>query len=153
MKQLIFAFFLLCVSLSFAQQYQASHFGIKSDGTTNNTGSVNRAIQFIGDNGGGELHFYVGRYLTGTIEMRENVKIVLHEGAVLLGSTNPYDYSHAALLFSEKESHIEGVGVIDLQKDELQKNIAEQQRKGFAQGTVPAPLSSTIKTDSNIIVR
>lgn len=153
MKHLILTLFLLCSWATFAQQYNASLFGIKSDGTTNNTGSINRAMVYISENGGGELHFYVGRYLTGTIEIKENVKIVLHEGAVILGSTNPYDYPQASLLYSQKENRIEGTGVIDMQQEELKKNFADQLKKGFVQGPVPTPLSGTITTDSNIIIK
>lgn len=153
MKQLILTILFLCSCSVLAQEYQASRFGIKSDGTTNNTGTINRAIQYIGENGGGELHFYVGRYLTGTIVMNENVKIVLHEGAVILGSTNPYDYPLPALIFSKTENKIEGVGVIDLQKDELKKNFDDQRRKGYQQSALPEVLTSIIKFDSTIIVK
>ena len=41
---------------------------------------------------GGRLVFTVGRYLTGSIHLKSNVTIHLGEGAVLVGSTNPYDY-------------------------------------------------------------
>lgn len=153
MKQLIITFFLLCTSLSFAQQYQASRFGIKSDGVTNNTGSINRAVQYISENGGGELHFYVGRYLTGTIVMKENVKIVLHEGAVILGSTNPYDYSQEALIYSASDQMIEGIGVIDLQTAALRKNFEDQKKKSFLQGPMPSLLSPLVKTETTIILK
>ncbi|MDR1676596.1 MAG: glycoside hydrolase, partial [Tannerella sp.] len=74
------------------KEYNASLFGIKSNGTTLNTTSIQKAIDYISENGGGTLHFYVGRYLTGTIFLKSNVTVNLHEGAILLGSTNPYDY-------------------------------------------------------------
>jgi polygalacturonase len=44
------------------------------------------------DNGGGRLMFYVGRYHTGSIHMKSNVTIQLEEGAIIVGSTNPFDY-------------------------------------------------------------
>ena len=72
--------------------YNASLFGIKSNGTTLNTTSIQKAIDFISETGGGTLRFYVGIYLTGTIELKSNVTILLEEGAILMGSTNIYDY-------------------------------------------------------------
>ncbi len=66
----------------YAAEYKASFFGIKSNGTTLNTSSIQKAIDYIHDNGGGTLVFYVGRYLTGSIELKSNVHIVLREGAI-----------------------------------------------------------------------
>ena len=75
-----------------AEIHQASSFGIKSDGVTLNTRSIQAGIDFISAHGGGVLEFSVGRYLTGSIHLKSNVEIRLLEGAVLVGSTNPYDY-------------------------------------------------------------
>ena len=51
--------------LCFAQTEQkATVWGVKSDGVTDNTGSIQRAIDYISAHGGGTLYFYVGRYLT-----------------------------------------------------------------------------------------
>ena len=74
--------------------YNASKFGIRSDGVTMNTRSIQYAIDWIAEEGGGTLRFWVGRYLTGSIHMKSNVTIELVEGAVLVGSTNPFDYDH-----------------------------------------------------------
>ena len=38
-----------------AKEYKASLFGVKSDGITNNTRSIQKAVDFISENGGGEL--------------------------------------------------------------------------------------------------
>ena len=58
-----------------AKDYYASTFGIKSNGTTMNTTSIQKAIDFISEEGGGKLIFKVGRYLTGSIELKDNVTI------------------------------------------------------------------------------
>jgi polygalacturonase len=64
--------YLLIIVLSFsfaiimAKDYNASLFGTKSNGTTMNTTSIQKGIDYINENGGGRLVFYVGRYLTGT---------------------------------------------------------------------------------------
>src|ERR1700750_2642263 len=75
-----------------AKDYPASLFGINSDGITLNTRSIQAAIDYISVNGGGRLVFYVGRYLSGSIHLKSNVTLQLEEGAVLIGSLNPFDY-------------------------------------------------------------
>lgn len=94
--------------------YHASKFGIRSDGVTMNTRSIQKAIDWISENGGGTLKFWVGRYLTGSIHLKDNVTIDLQEGAVILGSTNPYDYDKVAgcyaLVIGEKVNNIKIVG-------------------------------------------
>ena len=99
--------------------HQASTFGIKSDGVTLNTRSIQAGIDFISEHGGGVLEFSVGRYLTGSIALKDNVEIRLLEGAVLVGSTNPYDYdmvegNYGLLLAKgQKNISVKGKGVID----------------------------------------
>ncbi len=74
-----------------AEDYKASMFDIKSDGVTSNTESIQYAIDFISENGGGQLNFYVGRYLTGSIHLKPNVTIQLHEGAILVAKESVYE--------------------------------------------------------------
>lgn len=42
--------------------------------------------------GGGRVIFSKGRYVTGQLELKSGVELHLEEGAVLLGSTSPFDY-------------------------------------------------------------
>ncbi|HOI79213.1 MAG TPA: glycosyl hydrolase family 28 protein [Petrimonas sp.] len=124
-----------------AAEYKASYFGIKSNGTTLNTTSIQKAIDYIHEKGGGTLVFYVGRYLTGTIELKSNVHIVLREGAILVGSTNIYDYNieepifMPALVYANKASNISitGKGVIDGQGAEVAYNLVDQVHKGIVE--------------------
>lgn len=62
-------FFLSCSSV-WSKEYNASFFGIKSDGVTLNTNSIQTGIDYIHKEGGGILVFNVGRYLTGSIELK-----------------------------------------------------------------------------------
>ena len=66
---------MLCVS-GFAQnkEYLASYFGIKSNGEIDNTTSIQKAIDFIAEKGGGTLTFSVGRYLTGAVYLKSGVQ-------------------------------------------------------------------------------
>ena len=79
----------------------------------------------------------MGRYLTGSIELKSNVTIHLNEGAVLLGSTNPYDYRQIpgtwlGLILANKAENIgvTGRGVIDGQGRETSYNYIDQIQKG-----------------------
>jgi hypothetical protein len=120
-----------------AKDYNASYFGIRSNGVTMNTTAIQKAIDYISENGGGTLHFRVGRYLTGQIDLKSNVTIELHEGAVLMGSTNIYDYRKPAhcdfgliSAFDQENIAIIGKGVIEANGRELALNITDQIHKG-----------------------
>lgn len=126
----------VAVSVS-AKDYYASMFGIKSNGTTLNTTSIQKAIDYISAEGGGKLIFKVGRYLTGTIELKDNVTIELGEGAVIVGSTNPYDYYKRGDAFGliiangAENIGVVGLGVVDGQGRELANNFLAQIAVGF----------------------
>ena len=124
-----------------AKEYKAALFGVKSDGTTNNTRSIQKAVDF------GELAFYVGRYLTGTIHLKSNVTIVIKEGAALMASTSPYDYDYvngtAALIVADtaKNIGITGKGLIDGQGTLVTGHYNTQAAQGnlaAGKNTVPA---------------
>jgi hypothetical protein len=131
-----FIFCLLVFRVS-GNEYNASFFGIKSNGTTLNTSSIQKAVNFISEKGGGTLKFYVGRYLTGTIVLKSNVTIHLEEGAVLVGSTNSYDYNidtpNCALIYGKGVSNItiKGKGVIDAQGRDLAYHLLDQIHNGI----------------------
>jgi len=126
-RMLLIVLVLVQVTTAYAKDYKASFFHIKSDGSTLNTRSIQFAIDYINKNGGGRLVFYVGRYLTGSIHLKSNVTIQLEEGAVLLGSTNPFDYDrlgNTALIHARDVENvgITGKGMIDGQGRALANN-------------------------------
>src|SRR6266550_5679437 len=117
-------------SQSSAKDYPASLFGIYSDGVTLNTRSIQFAIDYINQQGGGRLVFDVGRFLTGSIHLKSNVTLHLMEGAVLLGVLNPLDYDRegfTALVFARNQQNIAitGKGVIDGQGRQVARNVAD----------------------------
>jgi polygalacturonase len=121
-----------------AKDYPASLFGIHSDGVTLNTRSIQAAIDYIHEKGGGRLVFYVGRYLTGSIHLKSKVTIHLEEGAVLLGSVNPYDYDKkmfTAFIFSydQQDIAITGQGIIDGQGRIVARNVMNLVHSGVLQ--------------------
>src|SRR5688572_5592311 len=121
---------------STAKDYPASLFGINSDGVTLNTRSIQFAIDYIQQQGGGRLVFDVGRFLSGSIHLKSNVTIHLLEGAVLLGTLNPLDYERKGLTafilcHDQQNIAITGKGVIDGQGREVARNVVALVHKGL----------------------
>lgn len=72
--------------------FDVATFGAVGDGSTLNTPALQKAIEACHAAGGGIVHVPGGRYLTGTIQLRDHVTLQLDQDAVLLGSTNAADY-------------------------------------------------------------
>lgn len=158
MKKFIISIFLIASALHLPAQtdYKASLFGCMSDGITLNTRSIQTAINTISSCGGGTLHFYVGRYLTGTIFLKDNVTIALHEGATLVGVPSIYDYAGpsdapkglivadgqknigvvGATPEREFNTNVVGNGIIQGQGALLVKNAEAQRAKGYLDETI-----------------
>ena len=90
-------------------------FGAEADGKTLNTKAIQSAIDQCHKNGGGTVEFPAGKYLTGTIVMKDNVILNLQAGSTVLGSKNIDDYSYNSLIWANnlKNVGITGFGVID----------------------------------------
>ncbi|HMG67976.1 MAG TPA: glycosyl hydrolase family 28 protein [Chitinophagaceae bacterium] len=121
---------------AYAKDYPASLFGINSDGVTLNTRSIQFAIDYVNQQGGGRLVFDVGRFLTGSIHLKSNVTILLKEGAVLLGVLNPLDYERdgfTALVLARDQQNIAitGAGIIDGQGRQVANNVSSLVHKGL----------------------
>jgi polygalacturonase len=108
--------------------------GVVGDGATVNTAAIQKAIDDCSADGGGTVQFPAGRFVTGTIQLKDNVTLQLDENAILLGSTNAADYRNVdpftagdgialgyALIVAEGANHagIEGAGTIDGRGREL----------------------------------
>jgi polygalacturonase len=148
-KSILLFFLLLTVMYIRAEDYPASLFGIKSDGSTLNTRSIQFAIDHIHNKGGGRLVFSVGRYLTGSIHLKSGVGLHLEEGAVLLGSLNSFDYdkeNFTALILANKQKDISitGTGVIEGQGRQVAANIIALVHSGI----INDPLRNDRPTES-----
>jgi polygalacturonase len=153
------AAFLVCCTLTLAaKDYKASLFGAKSDGITLNTGSIQKAIDLISSKGGGRLVFYVGRYLTGSIQLRSNVTIHLEEGAILVGAPSVYDYDAVdgvkALIVADAcdSIGITGKGVIEGQGLAVLGQIRSQVQKGYLQEPQVRPALIAMKGCSAVTI-
>ena len=161
MKKIFIIASLLLISLAGIAQdkqpvYKSSFFGIRSDGVTDNTNSIRKAIDFIASKGGGTLEFSVGRYLTGSIELKSGVDIYLREGAVIVGSTNIYAYEGKKGVFwgeGVKDVTISGKGVIDGRGPGLLRNIFEQTNMKHIPDDVAIPTLVYLKDCQNVSLK
>lgn len=80
-----------CIDMKDKKIFRVKDFGAKSDGVTLNTQNIQAAIDKAAKKGG-VIHFDKGIYLTGSLEMKSNVDLLIEEGTILLGSTDPRHY-------------------------------------------------------------
>ncbi|PHQ28147.1 glycoside hydrolase family 28 protein [Leeuwenhoekiella nanhaiensis] len=99
-----------------------------ADGSALTTTAIQKAIDDAAANGGGTVTFKPGKYLSGSIFVKENVRLNIPEGVTLLGSENIADYPEidtriagiemqwpAALInvLDQKNVQIDGNGLVD----------------------------------------
>lgn len=125
-RKLITSFLVLVVSTGIlAQEYTITDFGAKNDGKTLASFAIQSAIDAAHKKGGGKVVVPKGVFLTGSIILKTGVELHLKKEAVLLGSTDPYDYSGInrwkSLVLADSQNHIAitGEGTIDGQGQEL----------------------------------
>lgn len=114
--------------------FSVRDYGATGDGVTSDTAAINQAIEACSKTGGGQVLFPPGRYLTGTIHLRDRTTLFLSAGATLLGTTNLVEYEqpvipsfmpeakwgkwHRGLIIGEnvEDAAIVGPGLIDGRK-------------------------------------
>ncbi|WP_281233960.1 glycoside hydrolase family 28 protein [Flavobacterium gelatinilyticum] len=107
------------------KEYLVTSFGAVADGKTVNTKAIQKAIDAAYKNKGGKVIFSKGKYLSGSLILKDNVELYLEEGAVLLGSINPDDYPKyqeiraLIIAYQSKNIAVNGKGIIDGQGREL----------------------------------
>lgn len=83
----------IAVATANAQSYfNVMAFGAKNDSSKLCTSAIKNAIQAAVKKGGGTVYFPAGKYLTGAIELKSNITILLDAGAELHFSDNFDDY-------------------------------------------------------------
>jgi polygalacturonase len=75
-----------------AQTFDIRSFGASGDGKTKNSGAFARAIEAASQAGGGTVLVPEGRWLTGPIHLRSNIRLHVAKGAELLFSQDFADY-------------------------------------------------------------
>ncbi|WP_431216227.1 glycosyl hydrolase family 28 protein [Puia sp. P3] len=81
----------------------------------NTTTAFQHSIDSCSAHGGGIVRIPKGKHTIGTLYLKDNVELHLEQGAVLLGSTRPEDYSSPALIYASDARNIAitGPGTID----------------------------------------
>ena len=90
--------------------------GARGDGSGNDGGIVQEAIDRCSGEGGGTVYLPPGKYLSGPVTLRTGVSLRLEGGAVLMASRDPTDYPHRPVFMSaegEERITICGRGTID----------------------------------------
>lgn len=72
--------------------FNVSDYGAIADGITLNTKAIQKAIDACALSGGGIVTFEKGKYLSGSLYLKEGVNFEVPKGTMLLGSTNIEDY-------------------------------------------------------------
>ncbi|MFD0941094.1 glycoside hydrolase family 28 protein [Pedobacter boryungensis] len=129
MRKLVALFaFLFIITTVKAADFDITKYGAIGDGVTLNSQSIQKAIDACYKSGGGKVIIPAGKFLSGTIALKDNVTLNLKKDAVLLGSIDLKDYQNLdpfteglgidvgwALLVAVdiKNIGIEGEGTID----------------------------------------
>ena len=161
-----YRFFSLCLGLMCglhlsAKDYYATDFGVKADGKTLNTSSIQKGIDFVNAQGGGRLVFTAGNYQTGTIYLKSNVTLHLEEGATLLGSTNPWDYEKdpyirwMSMIFAVKQQNIgiTGKGTINGRGFQTANNMVDYIQRGIYEDPLKLGRPNETNRPQNIYFR
>jgi polygalacturonase len=129
-------------------------YGAIGDSVTLNNVSIQHAIDDCYKSGGGKVIFPAGKFLSGTIVLKDNVTLYLNKGAVLLGSTDLNDYKNIdpfkdglgvdvgwalVVAVDAKKVGIEGEGRIDGQGSQLkaQQILTDTRPEGQRWGRRP----------------
>jgi hypothetical protein len=69
-------------------------YGAAGDGKKVDTAAINKAVKACADAGGGQVRFGPGRYISGTVHLKDNVTLFFEAGATLVGTTRLDDYQY-----------------------------------------------------------
>ncbi|MCB9247556.1 MAG: glycoside hydrolase family 28 protein [Ignavibacteriales bacterium] len=117
------------VSLTANKEFNVTDYGAIANSKTLNSNQIQKAIDIAHNSGGGKVVIPKGKFLTGSIILKSNVELHLQKDAVLLGSTNPYDYKGISrwksLVLAENQNNVSitGKGRIDGQGRALALNV------------------------------
>ncbi|MDN3579984.1 glycoside hydrolase family 28 protein [Mucilaginibacter flavus] len=124
-RYILAVFMVILLNTVHAQVYNIKDYGAVSDGKTNNTAAIQKAINACFSNGGGRVYIPAGIFVTGTVNLKSNINLYLENGAVLSASTNLKDYqtytvpeygvNHYGILYTADAENVSvtGQGTID----------------------------------------
>lgn len=124
-------------------QVTITSFGAKGDGKTDDTKSIQQAIDHQSGKGGGEVYFPKGVYLIDAIEsvkLKDNINLNFERGSILQAKPNNAENYQILRIHDAKNVLITGKGEI---KGERGKHLGNQGQWGFG---------ISIRGSSNIVV-
>ena len=74
--------------------FNVRQWGATGDGKTLDTSAINRTIEACTAAGGGQVLIPAGRYLTGTIQLKSHLTLVLEAGATIVGTSDLDQYKN-----------------------------------------------------------
>jgi Pectate lyase superfamily protein len=114
---------LLIASVAWGQTFDVRKFGAAGDGKTLNTSAFRDAVDAASAAGGGTVWVPAGKYLTGTIRLRDNITLWLDNGASVMGTPDVSQYEtssgadewYKALILAKGAHHVAvmGHGTVD----------------------------------------
>ncbi|MDP4274500.1 MAG: glycosyl hydrolase family 28 protein [Bacteroidota bacterium] len=72
--------------------FDVLNYGAKGDNKTNNTLAIQSTIDACSANGGGSVYLHDGIFISGTLELKDNVTLFVAEGALLRASALHADF-------------------------------------------------------------
>ena len=97
-----------CFSSAYAQVYNILTYKAVADGKTNNTISIQKAVDDCAAHGGGTVWVPPGTYLTAMIKLKSNVNLHLESGSVLQALADGTKY--LSLIMIEDVNHVSVTG-------------------------------------------
>ena len=160
-KFLLAALCALSAQAMMATDYYVTDFGAKADGSTLNSASIQAAIDFASAHGGGRVVFTPGKFVTGTIYVKDGVTLHLEQGSTLLGSTNPWDYvkdpyvGWTSMIFSIKQKNvgITGGGTIDGRGFTTANHMVDYINRGLFEDPMKLDRPNEVNRPENIYFR
>lgn len=90
--------------------FDVRDYGAVGDRKTLDTDAIQAAVDACAEAGGGTVLLAGGTFLSGTIDLKDNVTLFLQAGAVLLASTRQQDSSSRSVIHAENVRNIAVVG-------------------------------------------
>jgi hypothetical protein len=135
MRCFLFSLFLLPSLLLAQLTYDVRDFGAIADTQQLATQAIQAAIDSAATSGGGIVYLPPGDYLSGTLQLKDNITLWLEAGATLYASRRAGDYAkdqrdqfgNPVLLYADSANHIslKGRGVIDGQAVREYRDLEE----------------------------